>query len=643
MTRTYPDYVQDAAIQMEPNARHVFEQRYIRKDKNGQPTETVAQAIYRVCSHLTVDDEKRRLYYDLLSNFLFLPNTPTWTGAGTPLGQLAACFVLPIDDSMEGIFTTLKHAAMIQQSGGGVGFSFTNLRSRGSLVTRSMGQATGPVGFMRVYDTAFGEIAQGGTRRGANMAVLRIDHPDIEEFINCKRIEGEITNFNISVAVTDKFMQHIYDKEESFVWDLIDPHTGCKVRSVDGANLWRKILHAAYRNGEPGILFIDRANEDNPFPDTYTLETTNPCGEQWLGPYENCCLGSINLAKCVDENGNVDWNGLANTTIWATHFLNDVIDANNYIPSVPQLREAALYARRIGLGIMGLADMFYKMRIRYGEPESLILAQQVMEFIRFWSMRTSCDIAQDRGAFPGFNDSIYSDDRWFDKYGFQVSADDMYDMPELVWDNLRNDISLYGLYNGAFLTVAPTGTLATVAGLEGYGCEPVFSLAYTRKLKNPNGQVEELKYLSKAFERSCFQWKRIGWARNTEVLVSMPDSIREKVALKGSCQHLLEIPSDIRNTFVVSSDITPSEHIDMQAAIQVWVDNSIAKTCNFPSTASVHDVEDAYLQAWTTNCKGVTVYVTGSRDDVVLATEETNRERSAMECRILPGGQKECD
>ncbi|HTX80241.1 MAG TPA: adenosylcobalamin-dependent ribonucleoside-diphosphate reductase, partial [Longilinea sp.] len=384
------------AVELSENSRQVLLKRYVRRDDNGQPAETPEEMFWRVAYHVAAvetqwaDDVAHwsEEYFDLLTSKRFFPNSPTFTGAGTPLGQLAACFVLPITDDMgrksSGIFQTLRDAALIQQTGGGNGFSFSRLRPKGSLVKSSAGQATGPVGFLRVYDNAFGEVAQGGTRRGANMAVLRVDHPDIEEFITCKTDENQITNFNISVGITDAFMRAV---ESDGGWDLKFPDVSdpqykefdgtieqAKVanmplkvyKRVRARDLFEKIVRQAHHNGEPGVLFLDAANRANPVPNLYQLEATNPCGEQFLGPYENCCLGSVNLAEHFGPDHTVDWEKLRRSVVTSTHFLDDVVDANKYVPAVPQLEEAAHRARRIGLGIMGLSDLMYHVGIRYG-------------------------------------------------------------------------------------------------------------------------------------------------------------------------------------------------------------------------------------------------------------------------------------
>jgi ribonucleoside-diphosphate reductase alpha chain len=605
------------------NSMAVLRRRYLRRGVDGEPIETVDEMFRRVAHHVALveaDHERdvaatEEKFYDLLTELRFFPNSPTFTGAGTPLGQLAACFVLPISDDMgrqeAGIFQTLRDAALIQQTGGGNGFAFSRLRPKGDFVHTSAGRATGPVGFLRVYDQAFGEIAQGGTRRGANMAVLRVDHPDIMEFISCKASEYAITNFNISVGVTDKFVQAVKDDTD---FDLINPRDGKVWRTVRARDIFDEIVKYAHRNGEPGVLFLDAANRGNPVPHLYELEATNPCGEQWLGPYENCCLGSINLAQHVTEDGRIDWELLQRSIEESTHFLDNVVTANAYVPPVPQLREAALRARRIGLGIMGLGDLFYQVGVRYGSEEGQALAGQIFEFIRYHSMRTSVEMAQERGAFPAISGSIYDpqDFKWSPPKAI-VKSKKTYGRPAVDWKGLVADIKRHGIRNAAQTTVAPTGTIATVAGIEGYGCEPVFALAYIRHV-NDNGKDLQLQYTSPLFEQALL---KAGLDEATR------DKIITEVNKYGTCQNVEQLPDDIRNTFVVSSDITPDEHVHMQAAIQAYVDNSISKTCNFPAGASREDVAKAYMLAWDLGCKGLTVYVTGSRETVTLETHAT--------------------
>jgi ribonucleoside-diphosphate reductase alpha chain len=623
-------------VELTDNARTVLSKRYLRRDANGQPIETVEEMVWRVAYHVALAEESwggdvmqaAEQFYGLLATKRFFPNSPTFTGAGTPLGQLAACFVLPINDDMgrdsAGIFQTLRDAALIQQTGGGNGFSFSRLRPKGSLVKSSAGQATGPVGFLRVYDKAFGEVAQGGTRRGANMAVLRVDHPDIFDFNQCKVDENQITNFNISVGVTDEFMQAVADEAD---FDLIAPNSGEVARTLPAREIFEQIVKHAHHNGEPGVLFLDAANRANPVPHLYELEATNPCGEQWLGPYENCCLGSINLAQHLGPDGTVQWDELRQSVVTATRFLDNVVTANAYVPAVPQLKEAALRARRIGLGIMGLADLMYHLGVRYGSDESLDLASQVMEFVRFYSMKTSVDLAQERGSFPAIQGSIYDPAEL--KWSPPTSLFDyQYDFgrPALDWDGVVDGITTHGIRNAAQTTVAPTGTIATVAGCEGYGCEPVFALAYYRHV-NDRGQDLRLTYTSPSFEKAL-----------TEAGLDEDERTRivEKVMEQGSCTGLDELSEDIRHVFVVSQDITPQEHVKMQAALQAFVDNSLSKTCNFPEGASEEDVAQSYELAWELGCKGLTVYVTGSRQKVVLETKATAEKKGAGEAQTVP-------
>jgi ribonucleoside-diphosphate reductase alpha chain len=610
-------------IKLSDNARTVLTRRYLRKGPDGKPAEGVEEMFWRVAWHVAAPEETygadrqaaAEEYYHLLTAGRFFPNSPTFTGAGTPLGQLAACFVLGISDDMgrekDGIFQTLRNAALIQQTGGGNGFAFSRLRPKGARVTSSNGEATGPVGFLRVYDQAFGEIAQGGSRRGANMGVLRVDHPDIREFITCKTDENAITNFNISVGVTDAFMRAVRDDKP---YDLVNPQDGKVWESVPAREIFDLIVRQAAHNGEPGMLFLDAANCDNPVPHLYTLEATNPCGEQWLGPNENCCLGSINLAQHVGEAGRVDWERLRESVEVATRFLDDVVDANAYVPAVPELRAAAGRVRRIGLGIMGLGDMMYRLGVRYGDEEGQEFAAQVVEFVHYHCMRTSITLAEDRGAFPAIGGSVYDprDIKWLPPEPLAPYSRD-WGRPEPDWDSIVAGIKAHGIRNGGQTTIAPTGTISTVAGVEGYGCEPVFALAYVRYFDD-NGTRRELQYTSPLFERALIDAGLDGAARQR---------IIRQVGRSGSLQDIAEVPEHIRRIFVVAGDITAEEHVRTQAAMQRFVSNAISKTCNFPATATPEDVAKAFMLAWELGCKGLTVYVAGSRDKVVLETGET--------------------
>jgi ribonucleoside-diphosphate reductase alpha chain len=1000
-------------VELSENARQVLVRRYVRRGDEGQPVESVEEMFWRVAYHVAKVEEawgkdvleRAQEYYRLLTKKAFFPNSPTFTGAGTPLGQLAACFVLPISDDMgrdsAGIFQTLRDAALIQQTGGGNGFGFSRLRPQGCRVKSSAGQATGPVGFLRVYDKAFGEVAQGGTRRGANMAVLRVDHPDVEEFITCKTDENAITNFNISVGITDAFMEAVLRDED---WELRFPDVGSPLykgfngtleqaeeagipikvyKIIRAQELFERIVQQAHHNGEPGMLFLDAANRSNPVPHLYSLEATNPCitgetliftekgvfraeelaekqellsvavdgrfgagkflpasqvfatgvkdvfrlltregyevrltgdhkvmtnhgwvaasalkpgdkvfllnqgggfgekgtleegrvlgwlvgdgtitairavlsffgdekrelapmfagavnslvekegqrraytvgvrdvkgrdearvsserlrtwaegfglvnnklivplavftgseemqqgflqalftadgqvndggekgcsvrlssscltllkdvqklllnfgiashiyenrraggyrlmpdgkggekeyyhqpqhdlaisktnlyqfekqigflseskrsklshylsrmhrgpykesflatvmavepdgreivydlqqpethsftangiivhncGEQWLGPYENCCLGSVNLAQCFGPNGMVDWEKLRADVALSTTFLDDVVEANAYVPAVPQLKVAAHNARRIGLGIMGLGDLMYHAGVRYGSEDGQEFAAQVMEFVRYHSMLTSIELAKQRGPFSAIKGSIYDPKkiRWTPPKPIFPHVRD-WGRPKLDWEVILDGIRSHGIRNAAQTTIAPTGTIATVAGCEGYGCEPVFALAYIRHV-NDNGKDLQLTYASPLFEKAL-----------VEAGLSSEDrqKIVQRVMDSGSCQDIEEVPEEIREVFVVSADVTAEEHVRMQAAMQTFVDNSLSKTINFPPEATEEDVATAYQLAWELGCKGITVYVTGSRQKVVLETRATAQKKQA--------------
>jgi len=1053
------------SVNLTENSRQVLMKRYVRRGDDGRPAETVEGMFWRVAYNIASVEEtwgadvmtRAIEYYHLLSSKKFFPNSPTFTGAGTPLGQLAACFVLPISDDMgrhsAGIFQTLRDAALIQQTGGGNGFSFARLRPKGGLVKSSAGQATGPVGFLRVYDHAFGEIAQGGTRRGANMAVLRVDHPDVEEFITSKSDENHITNFNISVGITDAFMRAVKEDKD---WELRFPdisqkeyrgwtgtleqaeQAGLPIRSygkVRARDLFDKIVKQAHHNGEPGVLFLDAANRSNPVPHLYPLEATNPCfvgstriatdaglltirelaesgmnfmvatdlrapqggsgvagenfgvayrvsspawktrenarvykvitkhgysvtatsdhkfltadhgyveladlklddilllqsgegvwsrnsalpnvevmnqkiaimarggdhasghtvtrkdfaaqyanlpshwthelgvvvgalvgdgwlsptsnapvgmvfnyendellgvvhqtmqayfgggdlhergsvrqltygkiplaffeslgvlpapahakrapasiwtaprdavvgflqglfttdgtvnvsshkkscsirlasssiellqdvqlllsnfgivsrlhkrreeglrklpdgkgglkeyfahsdfemiidkanrdrfvetigfldsakqekvnefiraktrrtnaemyeaaivsiedagfadvydltemqthsviangviahqcGEQWLGPYENCCLGSVNLNEHCGPDGKVDWESLRQSVVASTRFLDDVVEANAYVPAVPQLKEAAHRARRIGLGIMGLADLMYHAGVRYGSKEGQEFGAQVMEFVRYHAMKASIELAEERGPFSAIVGSIYDMDNmtWTPPRPLEAYRND-YARPAVEWESVVEGIKRHGIRNAAQTTVAPTGTIATVAGCEGYGCEPVFALAYIRHM-NDNGKDLKLTYASPRFDEAL---RKLGLGEEKR------QEIVEQVMSEGTCRGIEALPKNVRDRFVVSADITAEEHVYMQAALQTFVDNSLSKTVNFHENATEEDVAKAYMLAWELGCKGITVYVTGSREKVVLETKATADKKGA--------------
>jgi ribonucleoside-diphosphate reductase alpha chain len=635
------------SIELTENSKQILSKRYLRHDADGNAVESIDEMFWRIAWHVSDTPDRdedhtamAREFYHMLVSKSFFPNSPTFTGAGTPLGQLAACFVLPISDDMgrakDGIFSTLRNAALIQQTGGGNGFNFSRLRPAGSVVKASAGQATGPVGFLKVYDNSFGEIAQGGTRRGANMGVLRVDHPDVEDFIECKTNENAITNFNISIGITDAFMRAV---EENADWELRFPdvhHPDYKkfsgtitqaekagipivtFKKVNARQLFNKFVRQAHSNGEPGVLFIDAANRQNPVPHLYELEATNPCGEQWLGPYENCCLGSINLAQHKGENGTVDWEKLRRTTKTATLFLDHVVDKNAYVPAVPELREAAMAARRIGLGIMGLADLMYHCGVRYGSEESLEFSGQIMEYVRYFAMETSIELAEKFGAFPALRGSVYDPENmvWSAPTPLEPYTRN-WQRPFIDWNLITDGLKRHGIRNAAQTTIAPTGTIGTVAGVEGYGCEPVFALAYVRHV-NDKGNDLILNYVSPYFQNALDA---------VDLKPEVKEDIIAKVLEQGSCQHIEQLPLHIRNIFVVSSDVTADEHIHIQAALQRFVDNSLSKTINFPAGTTEEEVGNAFMQAWKLGCKGITVYITGSREKVVLETKATMEKK----------------
>jgi len=637
------------------NALSVLEARYIKKGADGNPIETIPQMFERIAFHVG-DETNRDVFFKLISEMQFVPNSPTFTGAGKEKGQLAACFVLPIEDDMGrrdgGIFNSLRDASLIQQSGGGNGFSFSRLRPSETLVLSSMGKATGPLGFLKVYDAAFGEIAQGGSRRGANMAVLRVDHPDIMEFIRCKDTEGNLTNFNISVGITDAFMRAVLEDAD---WDLVFPDvTDPKYRDFSGTiedaieqgiaiktyktlkarDVFAAIVEQAWKNGEPGLLFLDTAQRDNPTPSRGRYESTNPCGEQPLLPYENCCLGSVNLTKVLTKNEqgepSINWKLLAEIVHKGVAFLDSVVTRNAYVDTVPKLREAAMSTRRIGLGIMGLADVLYHMRVSYSSKDGRNLAAQIIEYCRYHAMLTSIKLAKDKGAFPGIKESIYDPDNlkwtppqkpeWFDgDYRFDKTC------PTLNWDIITEGIREHGIRNATQLTIAPTGTIATVAGVEGYGCEPVFALSYKRNVSTEDGE-RSLRYDSPLF---------IAALEEEGLNKDEIERIMQEVAQRGSCQGVDSVPLKIQDVFVVSSDISAKDHVRMQATLQAFTDAAISKTINFPQDATREDVATAFKLAWSLKCKGITVYIAGSRQSEVL--EVKKEPDTEMKTDEVPG------
>jgi ribonucleoside-diphosphate reductase alpha chain len=636
-----------------PNAQEVMINRYALRDDEGKPKETVKDILARTARVVaqaehnyrdgSTPQEVEKKFVDLLQDFRFMPNGRTLANAGTGWGQLANCFVLPVSDDMgrtpDGIFNTLRDAVLVLQSGGGVGFSFGRVRPKGDSIGSSKGKATGAVSFLKVYDTAFWVIGQGGGRRSACMAVLPVHHPDIREFIHCKEKEGTIEHFNISVGVTDAFMEAV-EKDTDF--PLINPRNGKVWEMVKARELFHEIVHFAHSNGEPGVLFLDAANRENPTPSQGDLEATNPCGEQYLLPYENCCMASINLAEHVMEGKKkkgvfpyvVDWAKLGETVEWTTRWLDDVVDANKYVSAVPALEEAAKRNRRIGISIMGLADLLYQVGVRYGSAEGIDLSGQVMEFIRFHTLKASNTLARERGAFPGIKGSRYDYSEQnllalkaknIKPWGIPKplhSYKHIFDMPSLDWKGLEALIKKEGVRNSCQNTIQPTGAIATISGLEGYGCEPVFALSYIMRTHEGAEQTgedfRELYYESRLFVEAL---ERAGMDKKQRA------AIFEQVREKGTCQNVTDLPKEIRDVFVVSGDIPVEEHVEMEAALQRFVDNAISKTINFPPEATEDEVWKAYFRGWKLGLKGMTVYVTGSRNKVVLETGETQKKR----------------
>jgi ribonucleoside-diphosphate reductase alpha chain len=566
------------------NAIKVLEKRYLTKNEEGIVIETpeemfrrvarsVAQAEQNYGSGADVDEIENR-FYDLMANLDFLPNSPTLMNAGKELGQLSACFVLPVEDSMEGIFDAIKQAAIIHKSGGGTGFSFTRLRPAGSTVRSTGGVASGPISFMKVFNAATEAVKQGGVRRGANMGILRIDHPDILEFIQCKKDNKEVTNFNISVALTEDFMEAVEKDRE---YPLVNPQNKETVKWLKAREVFELIVEMAWTNGEPGIIFIDRMNKDNVLIRRGEIESTNPCGEQPLLPYESCNLGSINLARMIRKEGDkwiIDYEKLGYTVDTAVHFLDNVIDINKYPLEV--IEKATMGSRKIGLGVMGFADMLIRLGIPYNSSQAIQVAEEVMGFVQKRSKEKSRGLAAIKGRFPYYKDSTYAEQ------GIE-------------------------LRNATTTTIAPTGTISIIAGTSS-GIEPLFAISFIRNVMDRDHLVEVHPIFEEVARERGFYSK----------------ALMEEIAQKGSLKKVNGIPEDVRKIFVTAHDISPEWHVRMQAAFQKYTDNAVSKTVNFPHSATREDVRKVYMLAYQLGCKGVTIYRDGSREEQVLNIGKVN-------------------
>ena len=606
----------DESLTLSENAIKVLEKRYLKRDKDGNCVEKPADMFRRVADAIAAGDlkygasadEVKKLsdrFYNAITHRYFMPNSPTLMNAGRELGQLAACFVLPVEDSLESIFETIKNTALIHKSGGGTGFSFSRLRPKNSVVRSTMGVSSGPVSFMEVFNAATEAVKQGGTRRGANMGILRVDHPDILDFIECKSDNNKLNNFNISIAVTDKFMEAYKNGTD---YDLVNPQNNQVVGRLSAKKVFDMIVDGAWRNGEPGIVFIDKMNADNPTPLIGEIESTNPCGEVPLLPYEACNLGSINLGLMV-KDGKVDWDLLADTTRTAIRFLDNVIAVNNY--PLPQISEMVQNNRKIGLGVMGWADMLMKMGISYNSTEGTKLAAQVMEFIDYESKCESIELSKERGRFNNFKGSVYDHkDYLYNKYKGKSAGI----VSDEQWKELDEQIEKYGIRNATTTCIAPTGTISMIASASG-GVEPLFGLVFSRLIMDGTEMLE----VNPIFKDYMIQ----------HGLYS--EDLMKKIAKDGSIAHVDGIANEIKHIFATAHDVSPYWHVKMQAAFQLHTDNAVSKTVNFEEHATRDDIKEAYILAYENNLKGITVYRNNSRQFQPMNLDAKKKEEPKVE------------
>ncbi len=578
------EYYKNKEINLSKNAIKVLEKRYLKRDEEGVLLETPREMFLRVARNIATAEQKyvnsekdqeevERQFFDIMSDLDFLPNSPTLMNAGKELQQLAACFVLPVGDSMEKIFEALKETALIQKSGGGVGYSFSNIRPKNDVVLSTKGVSSGPISFMTVFNAATDTIKQGGTRRGANMGILRIDHPDILEFIRAKEDNSKLNNFNLSVGVTENFMKAV---ENNDIYEVFNPRTKQVVDRYNAREIFKKIIFHAWKNGDPGIIFLDRLNRDNPTPHIGVIESTNPCGEQPLLPYEACNLGSINLSHMVRyEEGvpGVDYEKLRGVIETAVRFLDDVIDMSKY--PLEKIREMVDRNRKIGLGVMGWADLLIILGIPYDSEQALELGKELMGFIQEESKRCSRGLAEERGSFPNFKGSIY-------------------DTPDG-----------YEVRNATTTTIAPTGTLSIIANCSS-GVEPIFAVSFIKNVMDNDRLLEVNPYFEEAAKEMGFYSKEL----------------MEEIAGAGNLEGFEEIPGSIKRIFVTAHQISPVWHVRTQAAFQEYVDNAVSKTVNFSNDATEQNVEDVFMLAYRLGCKGITIYRDGSRENQVLQVEK---------------------